>query len=108
MTERYSTGRFIESYNPTIENTVRKTISTRTTRSHIEIVDTAGLSEYSSRLSRNSTVGVHGYLLVYSTSSRSSFDKIKTINNLLFNALGDPPFIPRMLVATMCDLQDQR
>jgi len=28
------------------------------------------------RLSRNASVGVHGYLLVYSATSRLSFDKV--------------------------------
>ena len=73
----------------------------------VEIVDTAGNDEYS-RLSRNATVGVHGYILVYSTASRASLEKLRNVNKMLFNMLGNPPGIPRVLVATMLDAAEQR
>ena len=63
--------------------------------------------EYS-RLSRNASVGVDGYLMVFSISSRNSFDRIKQINNSLINVLGDAIEIPRVLVGTMLDFADQR
>lgn len=59
-------------------------------------------------LSRNATVGVNGYILVYSIASRSSFEKLKSINDILFNALGDPDDVPRVLIGTMQDLEYQR
>ena len=101
-------GHFNDAYDPTIENPVRKTITANDVRFNLEIVDTAGISEYSTRLSRNSTIGVHGYVLVFSIASRSSLEKMRSVNNLLFSTLGDPPQVPRILVATMCDLKEQR
>lgn len=53
-------------------------------------------------------MGVHGYVLVYAITSRSSFDKIRTINEVVMNTLGDPPELPRILVGTMADLSDAR
>jgi Ras family protein len=50
-------------------------------------------------------VGVDGYVLVYSIMSRSSFDKIRGINDMLMNMLGDPPELKRVLVGTMLDLE---
>merc|ERR1719330_126580 len=44
-----------------------------------DIIDTAGMDEYS-RLSRNASVGVHGYLLVFSIASKQSFERIGQIN----------------------------
>merc|ERR1711871_1698537 len=76
-------------------------------RINSEIVDTAGMDEYS-RLSRKSTVGVDGYILVYSITSMSSFENIRHINNTLLHMLGDPPSIPRVLVGAMCDLDGHR
>ena len=70
-------------------------------------MDTAGNDEYS-RLSRNATVGVHGYILVYSLASRVSLEKLRNINKMLFNMVGNPPCIPRVLVATMLDAAEQR
>uniref|UniRef100_A0A7S2XWX8 Uncharacterized protein n=1 Tax=Fibrocapsa japonica TaxID=94617 RepID=A0A7S2XWX8_9STRA len=94
-------------YEPTIENTFRKTITIGRARFNTEIVDTAGMDEYS-RLSRNASVGVHGYLLVFSTTSRSSFDKVRLINEVLLNMLGDALDVPRVLVGSKLDLQEQR
>jgi Ras family protein len=47
-------------------------------------------------------------VLVYSTTNRGSFDKIRTFNEVLMNMLGDPPELPRILVGTMTDLADAR
>jgi Ras homolog enriched in brain len=63
--------------------------------------------EYS-RLSRNASLGVHGYVLVFSVVSRPSFEMIIHVNDLLLNTLGDAPEVPRVLVGTMKDLSDQR
>eukprot|EP00957_Ditylum_brightwellii_P058206 4413964-Ditylum_brightwellii.AAC.1 len=63
--------------------------------------------EYS-RLSRNASVGVHGYALVFSIASRQSFDRITQISDSLLNALGDALEVPRVLVGSMRDLADQR
>ena len=59
-------------------------------------------------MSRNATVGVHGYILVYSVASRASLEKLRNVNKMLFNMIGNPPSIPRVLVATMLDASEQR
>ena len=61
-----------------------------------------------SRLPRNASVGVDGYILVYSITSRNSFDRINQISESLLSALGDAIDIPRVLVGSMLDLSDQR
>ena len=53
-------------------------------------------------------MGVDGYVLVFSISSRQSFDRISQINDSLENALGDVIDIPRVLVGSMCDLAESR
>lgn len=63
--------------------------------------------EYS-RLSRNASLGVHGYILVFSIASRQSFEIIKQANELLLSTLGDAPDVPRVLVGSMKDLSQQR
>ena len=85
LAERYTTGKFVDSYDPTIENTYSKTFmyNNKFTKMHLDIVDTAGISDYSSSLTRNSTVGIHCYVLVFSLTSRTSFDKIRVIYDLL-------------------------
>jgi Ras homolog enriched in brain len=107
LAERFVSGRFVENYDPTIENTLRKQIGFRSKSYNVEIVDTAGNDEYS-RLSRNATIGVHGYILVYSIVSRSSLEKIRQINKMLLNMIGNPPAVPRIIVGTMSDVAEQR
>ena len=63
------------------------------------------MDEYS-RLSRNASLGVHGYALVFSIASRQSFDMIDQVNTALLNSLGDLPDVPRVLVGTKQDMAD--
>lgn len=107
LTTTFVHGTFSDTYDPTIENTHHKTIRFRRVHFATDIVDTAGMDEYS-RLSRNATVGVHGYVLLFSITSRQTFDRINLINESLMQALGDPQDVPRVLVGSMCDLADER
>ena len=93
--------------DPTIENTHHKTIRFRKVHFATDILDTAGMDEYSS-ISRNASVGIHGYVLVFSTASRSSLDNVIKINDALLDALGDASDVPRVLVGSMKDLVDER
>ena len=108
LTAHYVKGRHDETYEPTIENTFQKTIREfRSVQFITEIVDAAGMDEYS-RLSRNASVGVHGYLLLYSTISRTSFEKVQIINDMLIAMQGGASDVPRVLVGTMIDCADRR
>ncbi len=107
LTTRFALDTFGERYDPTIENTYHKTIRFRKVHFSTDIVDTAGMDEYS-RLSRNASVGVHGYLLLYSTTSAQSLRNIPAINDALLSTLGDAPTVPRVLVGTMTDLTGER
>ena len=51
---------------------------------------------------------MHGYALIFSTTSRSSFENITKINESLLDALGDAPDVPRVLVGSMKDLVEER
>jgi len=62
------------------------------------------MDEYS-RLSRNASVGVDGYALVFSVVAPQSFERIIQINESLLNALGVSIDIPRVLVGSMSDLR---
>ena len=107
LTHSFITGVFSERYDPTIESMHHKTIRFRKVHFSTDIVDTAGMDEFS-RLSRNASLGVHGYILVFSTASKRSFDTVKPVNDALLNTLGDAPDVPRVLVGSMKDLQESR
>mmetsp|Transcript_898 Transcript_898/g.1979 ORF Transcript_898/g.1979 Transcript_898/m.1979 type:complete len:144 (-) Transcript_898:566-997(-) len=107
LTNAFVSGTFSDTYDPTIENTHHKTIRFRKVHFATDIIDTAGMDEYSS-ISRNASVGVHGYALVFSITSRSSYENVIKINDALLNALGDAPDVPRVLVGSMKDLGEER
>lgn len=108
LTNAFVNGTFAETYDPTIESLHHKTIRFRKVHFATDIVDTAGMDEYS-RLSRNASLGVHGYALVFSIASRQSFERIVDLNDTLLNTLGDAPDVPRVLVGSMKDLStDER
>ncbi|EQC35665.1 ferrous iron transporter B [Saprolegnia diclina VS20] len=105
LTTCFVENRFVENYDPTIENTFHKTIRFKNAHFVTDIVDTAGMDEYS-HFSQAASVGVHGYILVYSITSRTSFEKLKLINEKLINMLGSEP--PRVLIGSMSDLDRNR
>ncbi len=75
-----------DSYYPTIENTFTKEITYKGQKHVIEIVDTAGQDEYSILNSKH-FIGIHGYVLVYSVASMSSFEMVQVIRDKILNHL---------------------
>ena len=72
------------------------------------IVDTAGyFGKGPAMLSRNACIGVDCYIMVFSVASRASFDEVIQLNGALFETLGDPLDIPRVLVGNMLDKSDR-
>ncbi|KAJ5661621.1 hypothetical protein N7523_003093 [Penicillium sp. IBT 18751x] len=73
LTVRFVEHHFVESYYPTIENTFSRIIKYNGQDYATEIVDTAGQDEYSILNSKH-FIGIHGYVIVYSVTSRQSFE----------------------------------
>jgi len=106
VTVRFVEDHFVEAYNPTIENTFHKVIKFRGEDFTTEIVDTAGQDEYSI-FQRQYAVGFHGYVLVYSVTSKASFEHVKSINDKILDSLGTD-YCPRVLVGNKTDLMYDR
>lgn len=104
LVTQFAEERFVENYNPTIEATFNKEVAIRNVKFSTEIVDTAGMDEYMP-VSRRASVGVHGYIIVYSTTTRSSFEKADIIHERLLNILGTD-HLPLVLVGACADLAD--
>ena len=103
---RFVDDHFADMYHPTIESTFRKSVKWRGIEYQVDIVDTAGMDEHSIFLSQY-TLGVHGYVLVYSVASRSSFEQIEILNDKILHACGSDA-VPRILVGAKCDLRLER
>mmetsp|Transcript_10538 Transcript_10538/g.18461 ORF Transcript_10538/g.18461 Transcript_10538/m.18461 type:complete len:182 (+) Transcript_10538:69-614(+) len=106
VTIQYVEDHFVDSYNPTIENTYQKSIRIRNDDFMTDIMDTAGQDEYS-LFHAGYSVGVHGYVLLYSVTNRQSFEMIPIINDKLLNLLGTDK-VPRVLVGNKIDQAGDR
>ncbi|UYV71546.1 RHEB [Cordylochernes scorpioides] len=76
LTIQFVEGRFVDSYEPTIENTFTKTFKVKGQEYSIKLVDTAGQDELSI-FPQSYSIDIHGFVLVYSiTSSKRGFPPI--------------------------------
>jgi len=89
-----------DSYDPTIEHAYGKMVKVDNRMCYIEVIDTAGQEEDTQLRDQQIQQG-HGFILMYSVTSRSSFDRLDTHRqNMLRSKRGDPIF---MLVGNKCD-----
>ncbi|RAL08398.1 ras-domain-containing protein [Aspergillus homomorphus CBS 101889] len=95
-----------QSYYPTIENTFSRIIKYNGQDFATEIVDTAGQDEYSILNSKH-FIGIHGYIIVYSLSSRQSFDMVRVIRDKILNHLG-ADHVPLVIVGNKSDLKSEQ
>jgi len=93
---------FVESYFPTIETTFQKTINYNGVEYDCDIIDTAGQDEFSI-LNAKHAIGIHGFVLVYSISSRNSFNMVRIIHEKITNFTGNNN-IPCVIVGSKSDL----
>lgn len=97
---------FVDAYYPTIESTFSKGVAYRGIEYDCDIIDTAGQDEYSILNSKHA-IGIHGYVLVYSVTSRRSFDMIKIVYDKIVDFCGKND-IPCVIVGAKTDLQSSR
>ncbi|XP_022915172.1 GTP-binding protein Rheb homolog isoform X1 [Onthophagus taurus] len=103
---QYVEGQFVDSYDPTIENTFIKTTRFNSQEYELKLVDTAGQDEYSI-FPPEYAIDFHGYVLVYSITSPKSFDVVKLIYAKLLDIKGKG-HVPVVLVGNKTDLHMER
>ncbi|KAG9072390.1 GTP-binding protein [Linnemannia hyalina] len=106
MVVQYVHNVFNDSYFPTIEETFTKQLTFHGQVYEVEIIDTAGQDEFSIFNGRHA-LDVHGYVLVYSVTSKQSFDMVTIIRDKILNFTGTD-WAPIVLVGNKTDLQGQR
>ncbi|KAK9459277.1 small GTPase superfamily [Lipomyces oligophaga] len=106
MTVQFVDQHFVESYYPTIENRFSKTIRYKGQDYATEIIDTAGQDGFSI-MNQKHSIGVHGYVIVYSIASKISFDMVRIIRDKLLDVTGTNS-IPLVIVGNKSDLGAQR
>uniref|UniRef100_A0AAZ3QTD1 GTP-binding protein Rheb n=1 Tax=Oncorhynchus tshawytscha TaxID=74940 RepID=A0AAZ3QTD1_ONCTS len=93
LTIQFVEGQFVDSYDPTIENTFTKMITINGQEYHLQLVDTAGQDEYSI-FPQTYSIDINGYILVYSVTSNKSFEVVQVIHEKLLDMVGKAQLHP--------------
>ncbi|MBZ6431109.1 MAG: GTP-binding protein [Acinetobacter pittii] len=72
----------------------------------LDVLDTAGQEEYSAMREQYMRTG-EGFLLIYSITSRQSFEEIMTFQQQILR-VKDKDYFPIIVVANKCDLEKER
>ncbi|SCU82999.1 LADA_0C09120g1_1 [Lachancea dasiensis] len=97
---------FVDEYDPTIEDSYRRQVVLDGKVSVLDILDTAGQEEYSAMREQYMRTG-EGFMLVYSVTSRTSFDELMTYYQQILR-VKDADYVPVFLVGNKSDLEDER
>ncbi|KAI9721939.1 MAG: hypothetical protein M1812_001897 [Candelaria pacifica] len=97
---------FVDEYDPTIEDSYRKQCVIDEEVALLDVLDTAGQEEYSAMREQYMRTG-EGFLLVYSITSRQSFDEIMTFQQQILR-VKDKDYFPIIVVGNKCDLEGER
>ncbi|XP_077055270.1 ras homolog, mTORC1 binding like 1 isoform X1 [Siphateles boraxobius] len=106
LTIQFVEGQFVDSYDPTIENTFNKMVSVSGQDFNLQLVDTAGQDEYSI-FPQSHSMDIHGYVLVYSVTSMKSFEVVQVLHDKLLDMVGKIQ-VPTVLVGNKKDLHMER
>ncbi|GAB7361747.1 hypothetical protein MBLNU230_g1793t1 [Neophaeotheca triangularis] len=97
---------FVDEYDPTIEDSYRKQCVIDDEVALLDVLDTAGQEEYSAMREQYMRTG-EGFLLVYSITSRQSFEEIQTFQQQILR-VKDKDYFPIIVVGNKCDLEHER
>lgn len=97
---------FVDEYDPTIEDSYRKQVVIDGRVTILDILDTAGQEEYSAMREQYMRTG-EGFLLVYSVTSRTSFDELMTYYQQI-QRVKDVDYVPVVVVGNKSDLEEER
>lgn len=101
LTIQFIQNRFIEQYDPTIEDSYRKQCVIDDVPCVLNILDTAGQEEYSAMRNQFMKQG-QGFLLVFSMVSRITFEELTNLHSQILQAK-DEEHVPIVLVGNKSD-----
>ena len=106
LTVQFMQNRFIEEYDPTIEDSYCKQFTIDDETCILDILDTAGQEEYPAMRDSYMRTG-KGFICVYSITSHISFDEITPFVEQILR-VKDVDEVPMILVGNKCDLEEKR
>ncbi|KAI0784491.1 24 kDa ras-like protein [Abortiporus biennis] len=106
LTIQFMDNRFVDDWDPTIEDSYRKQVVLDGEVCLLDILDTAGQEEFLPLRDAYMRSG-EGFLLVYSVTDRKSFEELSTFREQLLRVKDDDN-VPMILVGNKCDLEFHR
>jgi len=108
LTIQFVKGLFVTHYDPTIEDSYRKQLTIDGESIALDIFDTAGQEEYSAMTDQYMAQG-EGFMLVYSITSRPSFERLDGYVEQIQRAKDDKiQNIPIVIIGNKSDLDRER
>lgn len=86
---QFTQNRFVESYDPTVEDCYRKeiTVNNGKEKAMLEIIDTAGTEQFTSMVELY-IKNCQGFVLVYDVTKKSTYEGLQEIKNLVWKVKG--------------------
>ncbi|VEU23310.1 DEKNAAC104437 [Brettanomyces naardenensis] len=106
LTVQFVQGIYIDSYDPTIEDSYTKEIEVDGRACNLEILDTAGVAQFTAMRELYIKNG-QGFLLVYSVTDKQSLQELLAIREQILR-IKDTTSVPMVLVGNKCDLTNER
>lgn len=106
LTVQFISGKFVEKYDPTVEDFYRKEIQISGIPAILEILDTAGTEQFASMRDLYIRNG-QGFIIVFSLTSKQSFQDIRLIREQILRVKGTDR-VPIVIAANKSDIIAQR
>ncbi|KAJ1770491.1 RAS1 protein [Coemansia sp. RSA 1813] len=106
LTIQFIQSHFVDEYDPTIEDSYRKQCAIDGETAMLDVLDTAGQEEYSAMREQYMRTG-EGFLLVYSITSRNSFEEMPTFQQQILR-VKDRDYFPMIVCGNKSDLSHER
>lgn len=106
LTAQFVQNVWIESYDPTIEDSYRKQIEVDGRQCILEILDTAGTEQFTAMRELYMRSG-QGFLLVFSITSMTSLTELHELRDQIVR-IKDDPLVPLVIVGNKADLEEDR
>jgi len=106
LTIQFIADRFVEDYDPTLEDSYRKQVTVDSEECLLDIFDTAGQEDFSAVRDQYMRTG-DGFLCVYAVTLKNSFDEVANFHEHILR-VKDVEEIPFVLVGNKCDLENSR
>eukprot|EP01125_Pyxidicula_operculata_P017592 TRINITY_DN616_c0_g1_i1.p1 TRINITY_DN616_c0_g1~~TRINITY_DN616_c0_g1_i1.p1 ORF type:complete len:195 (-),score=43.18 TRINITY_DN616_c0_g1_i1:89-673(-) len=103
---QFISGKFVDDYDPTLEDSYRKQVTVDDEVCILDIFDTAGQEVFSAVRDQYMRSG-DGFLIVYSITVQESFDQAIELHQHILQ-VKDTDEVSVVLVGNKCDMSDSR